>query len=294
MGKTTIGLLLAKFLAGQMKKRVCVVDLDFVGSGMATLLSFEGHPESRIEEYYTDMDPEKFYVQRLMGIYKDPDMQGEKLSCILNWGENWEEGKAEEVNALRRSTMGLIVNDPHYREIQTKTALLIKRLSGLGFDFTVVDCHPGLLLVSETLGEMADLSVYVTTPNRSDCLSLFKAVGQRSLDRPGVFLVMNMADSKVTDTLSLKALLTRDPIVGFEADYVYPHLQYFGVDESRYASIPASPLLQRAFYLGSKGNTVQLMITKHFLKSIGAEGLEPRGRNEKLLIFRFTPRGHLR
>jgi hypothetical protein len=41
-------------------------------------------------------------------------------------------------------------------------------------------------------------------------------------------------------------------------------------------------------------NTVHLMIAMHPLKSIGAEGLEPRGRNGKLLILRLTPRGHLR
>jgi len=41
-------------------------------------------------------------------------------------------------------------------------------------------------------------------------------------------------------------------------------------------------------------NTVHLMITKHHLKLIGAEGLERRGRKGNLLILRLTPRLHFR
>jgi len=43
-----------------------------------------------------------------------------------------------------------------------------------------------------------------------------------------------------------------------------------------------------------KVNTVHLMITKHHLKLIGAEGLERRGRKGNLLILRLTPRLHFR
>jgi cellulose biosynthesis protein BcsQ len=252
VGKTTVGLLLAKYLAGQMKK-VCVVDLDFVGSGIANLLAFEAHPRSRIEYYYLDMKPEQFDLARLLGVYRDPDMQGKEFSCILNLGENWEPGQAEEVRMLRQGMMALIRDEPSFREIEMKTNILLKRLSTLGFDFVIADCHPGLVLVSEILERVAHLNVYVTTPNRSDCFSLFKAVNQRKLDKPGVFLVVNMADLSIAGITSLMSLMTKDPIVGVEAEVIYSHLRYLGKDENRYAAIAPSDLLSRVFYLGSKG-----------------------------------------
>jgi hypothetical protein len=248
-----VALLLAKY-ATTSNRRVCLVDFDFIGSGIVDLFAMDQRPDCYLEGYFLDANPREFKLENLLGRYSDEDMGAQSFSVIFNLGEELPEtAGAETLAALKSNMMGLIRNEPHYREIQTMTEILFEKLNANGIALTIVDCHPGLGLVSETVRSMADTNVYVTTPNRSDCFSLLKAVNLKGLDGPGAILILNMAEPSVTDLPSFRYILENDGLVGTEAKFLFPYLKTVGRQEAHFAVIPASESLRRILYIGGSG-----------------------------------------
>lgn len=262
VGKTTMALLLAKH-AVTSDRTVCVIDFDFIGSGMADLLAIDESPDRYLEHYFLNADPHQFDLHQLLGKYTDEDLRPKAFSIILNLGEELPQKKDTKVLAtLKNDMMGLIRNEPHYRVIQTKTKILFEKLRAHGVGLTIVDCHPGLGLVSETVRHMADINLYVTTPNRSDCFSFLKAVNLKKLDGSGAFMILNMAEPVMTDLASFQHILENDALVGPEAKGIFPYLKHIGQKKEHFAVVPASESLRPIFYIGGPGYLPQILPKK--------------------------------
>ncbi len=269
VGKTTIALLIAKHAAASGSK-VCVADFDFIGSGMTDLFALQKRPRHYLDYYFVEPDPYDFEIEQLLGSYTDRELGQLEMKVMCNLGDGLPgEGKKNGTRAkdeLRSEMVGLMANEPRYREIQGKTEILHRKLEKSGFDLLVIDCHPGLGFVSETVRLLpaAMLNVYVTTPNRSDCFGLLKSVNVKQIDGPNAFLVVNMAVPQLIDPASFRRLVESDGLVGTQAQALFPYLKYLGQNEAHFAALPESVLLRDFFYLGQRGK----------LPPISSEGAE--------------------
>ncbi len=258
VGKTTIALLLAKHAAASGSK-VCVADFDFIGSGMTDLFALQRKPLHYLDYYFLEPDPYDFEVEQLMGSYTDRELRKRELKVMCNLGDGLpgkgRKNGVREKSELRSEMVSLMANEPRYREIQSKTEILHRKLEESGFDLLVIDCHPGLGFVSETVRSLpaAMLNVYATTPNRSDCFGLLKSVNVKRLDGPAAFLIVNMATPQLIDPGSFRRLVEGDGLVGIEAQAVFPYLEYLGQNEAHFAALPESELLRDFLYLGQRG-----------------------------------------
>ena len=255
VGKTTTALLLAKqaLLDG---RRPCVVDFDFLGSGMSDLFRLERRPSSYLESFLLAADARTFDATTLLGSYTDADLGGRELPVVLNLGERPvpNDEAAQREARLQADAMGLMANEPRYREIREGTGLLLQKLEEQGVDLAILDCHPGLDFISETLRGLATLNVYLTTPNRGDCFGLLKSVNLRRLDGPQSFLIVNRTVPPLVSAASFRSLLESDPLKGIEAGTIFSFLRFLGNDEKHFAVIPESEVfLRRPFDLGSTG-----------------------------------------
>jgi cellulose biosynthesis protein BcsQ len=250
VGKTTVALLLAKqaLLAG---RNTCVVDLDFLGSGMADLVKLEKRPAAYLEKLFLAADPRTVDIEPLLGSYTDKELDRRTLPVLLNLSER---SARDETVKDQADMVSQIANERRYREVQEGTQILLEKLAARGMDLAVLDCHPGLDFLSETLRPLASLNVYLTTPNRSDCFGLLKAANlKQEIDSPGSFLIVNRAEAPLVDAASFRVLLESDPLVGLEAATILSFRKVFGKDDAHFAVIPESDLFRKQFNLGSPG-----------------------------------------
>jgi cellulose biosynthesis protein BcsQ len=249
VGKTTVALLLAKSAAASQK--VCLVDCDFIGTGVADLLLMKA-PSRFLEDFFLDGEPHRFPLKSLLGSYSDRDIGERGFSIVLSKGVSRPKSAKDRLE-IRQAMMGLVANEPHYREIEMKTEILLDLLQKDAYDLAIFDCHPGLVLVSNTLIPLADLNVYVTTPNRSDCFGLLKEINLRKLDQSRAFLIVNRAVEPGNDLKSFRSAMERDAVIGMEAGTVLAQLKHLGRDEGRVFFVPESEKLRSVFYIGRAG-----------------------------------------
>ncbi len=260
VGKTTIALLLAKHAAASGSK-VCVADFDFIGSGMTNLFVLQEYPRRYLDHYFGEPDPYEYEIEQLLGAYSDRDLAGRELLVMCNLGDGLPVGcqNSEEEQAEQRARMETMVrNEKRYREIQGKTDVLHRKLEKSGVDLVIIDCHPGLGFVSETVQPLTDLDVFVTTPNRSDCFGLLKSVNVKRLDGPRSFLMVNMAVPSITDSSSFRRRVESDDLVGIAAKALFAYLEYVGQKEEHFGVIPESNLLGSLHYIGSSARLPRL------------------------------------
>jgi cellulose biosynthesis protein BcsQ len=263
VGKTTVALLVAKH-AVLTGRTVCVVDLDFIGSGIADLFALETLPNEYVESYFVAADPHGFDLARLLGTYTDADMRSRSFSLLLNVGRGLPKKTDESaICRLQNHMMGLVADEERYREIENKLKLLLERLGRQhGAEVIIIDCHPGLGLVSDTARGLADLSVYVTTPNRSDCFGLLKTVNLKRLDNARSMLIVNRAPATVVDAASFQSLMESDAVVGTDSEALFPQLHHLCKKETHFAVIPESERLRAAFYLGGAAHLPRISAGK--------------------------------
>ena len=251
VGKTTLALLLAK--CASIDRRVCVLDYDFIGSGLANLFALETFPKSYLEQYFTDAEPHQFQLAKLLASYKDRDMANRDFSVVLRQGKGLPKSQAAQRQQESEIMTGLVANEPHYHEIEKKTTILLSLLEKAGFALAVFDCHPGLGLVSETMIALADLNLYVTTLNRGDCFGLLKTINLKQFDQPSAFLLVNKAEPAVGGLETFRSAMQNDGLVGMESTYLLEQFKFIGKDEKRFGLIPDSETLRLVFQLGGKG-----------------------------------------
>jgi cellulose biosynthesis protein BcsQ len=252
VGKTTIALMLAKaaLLAG---RRACVADFDFMGSGMNDLVKLRAQPAAFLEGFFLSSDMAHFDVGPLIGFYRDDQLAGRDVPVILNVGEGPDPSAWTSQAELQAGVETMIANERRWSEIAQGTKMLLDRLQGLGYDLTIIDCHPGLDFISEALHPLAQLNVYVTTLNRGDCFGLIKKINLKKLDAENAFLVLNRADSATRDLVSFQQRMKRDPLKGLEASTIFGNSTYLGVRDEQFAAVPETDRLRDLFLLGTTG-----------------------------------------
>jgi len=251
VGKTTVAMLLAKHAAP--RRKVCVIDLDFIGSGMVDLYPLEKAPALYVDSYYLGADPHAFDAEQLLGRYGDQDISGSEIATILNVGKGWRRLRRQRGLDLEDQMLSMVANEPNYGEVELKTRILLEKLADQGFELAIIDCHPGLAYVSESVMKLTDADVFLATPNRGDSFGLLKKLNLKKLDQRNAILIVNRAESPVTDAKTLRLALEDDTLVGAEAQALFPHLKYLAVKPKHTAFIPESELLRRVFYLGETG-----------------------------------------
>jgi cellulose biosynthesis protein BcsQ len=248
VGKTTVALLLAKWAAAS--RRVCLVDCDFIGTGITGLLSMRA-PSRYLEDFLLDDDPYNFPVSSLLGSYSDKDLGADGFSVVLNRAEGALTPRAAKRRLeVRQAMMGLVATEENYGEIETRTQILLDLLKRDNFDIVICDCHPGMVFVSRTIIPLAALNLYVATPNRSDCFGLLKEINLRNLDKPNAFLLINRSALPGNDLKSFRSAMERDEVVGGEAAGFLPQLKHAGHDESRTFLVPETDELRSLFHIG--------------------------------------------
>ena len=253
VGKTTISLLLAKYavVTGQ---RVCVLDFDFIGSGMANLLAFEKRPAKYVEDYFLHGAPHDYDVRALLGKYVDRQVAPDGIAVALNTGRGLPTGKKAQAELeMEENMLGLAANEPHYQEIRTKAQVLFGLLAKEGLALAIVDCHPGLGLVSDAVGRLVDANLYVTTPNRSDCFGLLREVNLRKLDSPHALLVVNRAEAPLVDPVAFAQALKQDRVLGPAGAAVLAHLKCMIAEVAHLSFAAESDERRKCFYLGTGG-----------------------------------------
>jgi septum site-determining protein MinD len=263
VGKTTIALLLAKYLASKNCK-TCVIDFDFIGSGIVDLLTLDSGPKAYLDDYFLEFEADKADLSRLFAVPRDSDIEKNPFTLILNRQITAKgEAKLEKQTRLRSEMMGMIANEPHFQMISAKTRALLDRLKKEGFKYVIIDCHPGLGFVSETIRELTDISFFVTTPNRSDCFSFLKTVNRRKeLDVESSFLVINQADTYLENISSLQTVLKTNTLTSQDARVLFPNLKVLGIQESNYCTIPWSQLYKDMFHIAAGGKLPEILLQK--------------------------------
>jgi len=252
VGKTTIALMLAKAarLAG---RSACVADFDFMGSGMNDLVKLQVLPQAFLESFFLSSNIAQFDVKSLIGCYRDDQLAGRDLPVVLNVGEGPDPSNWKNQAELQAGVETMIANERRWGEIALGTKILLDRLQGLGYDLTIIDCHPGLDFISEALHPLAQLNVYVTTLNRGDCFGLIKKINLKKLDAENAFLVLNRADAGTLDLGAFRERMRKDPIKGLEATTIFGNSTYIGTRDEQFAAVPDTNRLRDLFLLGTPG-----------------------------------------
>lgn len=247
VGKTTLSLALAMHSASKGDK-VCVLDFDFIGCGMADLFKVETHMLQYVEEYFVSQTAGDFEIDGILIPYVQ---ENTSLSIILNQGKGLLPGKPEKrleehMNVLRRGEL-------IYGEIREKTGFLLRTLEDKGYRAVIIDCSPGLGYESATVTDLADLNVYLSTPNRSDCFGLLKEANRKRLDRRKSFLVLNRVEPEIFDLKAFWMELKNDVVVKKESRDLIGQLRIFGKDEDHFSIIPESQSIRTYYHIGGEG-----------------------------------------
>ncbi len=170
-GKTTLTLMMAKAQA-MAGKRVCAVDIDFIGSGFEHLLDVPA-PAKYLDDYITQDpgSPQLPKIEEMVTSYSDQDLRKRSLDLIFNSAgsrmNNLPLGQPKAVRILQSIA-------PRQDIAGRAVVSLLMKLSEKGYDLVLLDCHPGLAHLSESLLRIGNRSEYgehvflfVTTANRA-------------------------------------------------------------------------------------------------------------------------------
>ena len=288
VGKTTVALLLAKYLTIQGNK-VCVLDYDFIGAGIAGLFGQYERPECYLEQYFIEPEYEKLDICKLLTKYcNDKDMGNESFSLVLNMSKGNVSGNMDQImkDRLESNMSRKIAEEPNFHQIRTKTKSLIEKIKNCGFDILIIDCHPGLSYISQTVRPLADNNIYVTTPNRSDCFGILKYINLKKLDTSTAFLLLNKEfvkkesveneeakgygtesrTKRIIDVHTFRSAIENDAVLRQEARTLFSCLAHIAQKDSNFVIIPESDEMRLIFYIGTSEKLPKILIDKEEFK----------------------------
>ena len=273
-GKTTLALMIAKRLATAGRK-VCVVDLDFLAAGIYPAIRAE-QPKACLDELLLSAPGSSRMpqIQDLIGRHGfGPDTP--PLGLVLNAGERWPAAPGkDDPNHLRdhQGTVRLLNLEEQTGIVQRHLARLIEELEGQGYEYVILDCHPTLEEISETVLRLQmdrpledAATVLVSTPDRAHLYGLLKELNHRSKNPKGAtlrlentVLAVNGVQEKpagrpygstLDSFAALAEELRRDPVVLDEAPALVSRLR-----PDHYCRILRHGTLSPAFAVGSGGD----------------------------------------
>lgn len=185
-GKTTLTLMIAKAKAMRGKK-VCAVDLDFIGSGFEHLLDVPS-PMKFLDAYVTKDpgSPKLPGIDEMVTHYSDEDLGDNKLHLIFNLaGSN---NKREE----KLKSSALIGLEPNQNIVGRAIAQLLSDLEEEGYETVLLDCHPGLAYLSKSILKLGKkgrfgklVSIFMTTSNRAHFHGMLNELSTMSSEEYG-------------------------------------------------------------------------------------------------------------
>jgi len=236
-GKTAVALLIAGALV-RRGRRVCVIDLDFMGAGIDPAIKLS-KPKRYLEEALMAApgsrdEPRPADLVALHGIEGSP----QPIACILNTGRATSGTRKTKYSDLHKRILNMLELEDNTGFIENGLTRLLDKLAE-GYEYVLLDCHPSLTGVSEVAFriEMArpvdESAVFLAaTADRAHVYGLLKEMNRRSkakdktLRPENMALVINMVEEDAKErpyrsTLDSFAMLgeelERDPVVGNEA-----------------------------------------------------------------------------
>ena len=201
-GKTTLMACLARKLQVDGKK-VCMVDLDFIGSGLERLLFISGKRISTINEFF--FEGERWSPKDIRRkLIRKPSFGPEKADA-QNVGLIINQGNLEDEGNLRRKLLDLSAASVMSPWLLGRLESLLKALSGI-YDYVLFDCHPGIFGISEIVlfWEAIQTRVFVSRPDVTHISGTIVELARLAREKkkigakPGAwFLVTNCAPPKI-------------------------------------------------------------------------------------------------
>ena len=205
-GKTTLTLMVAKAQA-KAGRKVCAVDLDFIGSGFEHLLDVQ--PPEKFLDHYVTKDPGSPNlpkVEELITSYSDKDLGKYSMDLVFNMA-------GSSVNKERKDqdkSVSLLGMEPASNIAGRSINRFLSTLEEDGYDTVVLDCHPGLAYLSKSLLRYGKKSpfkehifLFVTTLNRAHFFGLINELNTLAADEYGnlfnpsqSILCLNRADPR--------------------------------------------------------------------------------------------------
>jgi len=246
-GKTALVLMMARHLAEHGKK-VCLVDLDFLGTGVWPTIK-ASLPHRYLGEVFVAAAGSRSYppLEDLLGFHRI-GAKVEPIGLILNAGSAAGIGKNGKRAELHEQVVSLMGIEPQTTIIESSLKNLLPRLRESGFDYVFMDCHPTLEEISETVlrvqmaqRESESSVVLVATADRVHIYGLLKEIHRRTKSKTRktlrtdrtVFVVNRVEKEKTErpyetrlDTFAqLASELKKDPLIGDEAPSLLRGLQ---------------------------------------------------------------------
>jgi len=197
-GKTALALLTARRLAEQ-GHRVCVVDLDFLGSGLDPAIKLAA-PTRYLEQWLlADVGSSDQPAIEDLTAEHEFGAEGETIGCILN---TWRPMSVRRTNSyvqLHQGVLGLLELEKNTGLIKGRLEDLLTGLSDQGYDYTIFDCHPSLTGISEVVFELAmarsasqSATVLTATADRAHAYGLLREMHRRSKAQKRTLRAENM------------------------------------------------------------------------------------------------------
>ena len=192
-GKTTLTLMLAKAHAMDGKK-VCAVDLDFVGSGFEHILDIPS-PKKFLDDYVLKDKSDSDFprLSDMIARYTDPEMKGAGFDLIFNLSGSVSVGRHREWAGYMAASEPLNDKGIVGERIDTLLSDLSKK-----YDLVLLDCHPGLAYLSRTVFGMArngshgeHYTIFVATANRAHFLGTINELNYLASPEGGTHFIPN-------------------------------------------------------------------------------------------------------
>ncbi len=249
-GKTTIALLMAKYFANKHfpgktgLDKVAVIDLDLIGTGMHYAMAFESKEDAFFDDYLMYFKKRTYDIDKLLTPYRDEQVW---FSVILNQMKS------------KMKISAILGREEQMPFITSATDELILRLVDRGFEYIVIDCHPGLSFLSANLLKKEDTcKVLVTTWSRPRAYGILLEVKEvlpedKYFADLGFMLVANRTPNGLSGDSWLKEVANDTQIL--EGGALVTRLN---IDECHRQVIARDETLEHLFSLGTPGTLPQL------------------------------------